>query len=120
GCIERTKDWQLGSEPVTSLMVRHVPKLAAFNIAPNLSPSMADELPLLALLATQAEGTSYLRGINRLALRMPDRYLLTAQILRNFGADIELEEDGYTIHGPQTLHGGEIQCAGDHRLVMMA
>lgn len=120
GCVERLKDWQLGSEPVTNLQVRHVPRLEAFNIAPNLSPSMADELPLLALLATQAEGTSYLRGINRLAQRTPDRYLLTAQILRNFGADIEIEDDGYTIHGPQALHGAEVQCAGDHRLVMMA
>lgn len=120
GAIERLRDWQLGSEPVSSLRIRHAPKLPAFNIPPNLSPSMADELPLLALLATQASGTSYLRGINRLAQRTPDRYLLTAQILRNFGADIELEEDGYTIHGPQLLHGAEIQCAGDHRLVMMA
>ncbi|MCB1188688.1 3-phosphoshikimate 1-carboxyvinyltransferase [bacterium] len=119
-CVERTKDWQLGSEPVTSLHVRHCVELPAFNIAPNLSPSMADELPLLALMATQATGTSYLRGINRLATRMPDRFLLTAQILRSFGADIELEEDGFTIHGPTQLHGGPVQCAGDHRLVMMA
>ena len=120
GAIVRLRDWQLGSEPVTSLRVRHAARLEAFNIAPNLSPCMADELPLLALMATQASGTSYLRGLNRLAQRTPDRYLLTAQILRNFGADIELEEDGYTIHGPQTLHGAEVQCAGDHRLVMMA
>ena len=55
-----------------------------------------------------------------LATRMPDRFLLTAQILRSFGADIELEEDGFTIHGPTQLHGGPVQCAGDHRLVMMA
>ncbi|MEZ5339838.1 MAG: 3-phosphoshikimate 1-carboxyvinyltransferase [bacterium] len=120
GCIERTRDWQLGSEPVTSLEVRHCAELPAFNIAPNLSPSMADELPLLALLATQAEGTSYLRGLSRLGARMPDRHLLTAQILRRFGADVELEEDGFTIHGPKPLHGCEVQCAGDHRLVMMA
>jgi len=45
---------------------------------------------------------------------------LTAQILRAFGADIEAENDGYTVRGPVALHGAEVQCAGDHRMVQLA
>ena len=81
---------------------------------------MIDEFGLLALLATQAKGSSKLKGGALLRNRVPDRLALTAQVLRQFGGDVETDEDGFTVRGPTKLVGAEVQCAGDHRLVMLA
>lgn len=120
GIVERQRTWQFGAEPVASFSVRHTPALAAFNVAPNLAQSLLDELPLIALLATQASGTSHIRGIGALRRGIPDCLQLTTQILRSLGADVELEADGVRITGPTPLAGAEVQCANDPRLVMLA
>jgi 3-phosphoshikimate 1-carboxyvinyltransferase len=120
GAIERERTWQYGTEPVASFTVRHVPEFESFSVAPNLAPYLIREFPLLALLATQAQGVSRLHGARQLKYEIPNRLHLTAQILRSFGADIELENDGLTVHGPVKLTGTEVQCAGDFYLSSMA
>lgn len=120
--IERERDWQYGSEPMCSLRVRGLKpgKLLAFNIPPNLALTLLDDYPLAVLAASQAQGVSQLRGAGALKQHAPDLQLLTAQILRAFGVDVELEVDGFTVHGGTRLRGAEVQCAGDLRLSRLA
>lgn len=83
-------------------------------------PSMVDEVPLLALLATQASGTSVIRGARELRVKESDRIVVTATILRSMGARVDVHEDGWTIYGPTRLHGASLDAAGDHRMAMLA
>ncbi|MEO7995728.1 MAG: 3-phosphoshikimate 1-carboxyvinyltransferase, partial [bacterium] len=82
-------------------------------------PLAIDELPLLALLATQAEGTTTIRDAAELRVKESDRIASTATMLRAFGANIEEQPDGWIITGPTPLHGAEVDSAGDHRLAML-
>lgn len=118
--LERLRDWQYSNEPVSSFRVRYTPELDAFNIAPNMIPQLIDEFPLAALLATQANGISHLKDGCLLRRETPDMLQMPAQILRQFGADVEEENDGLLVHGPTPLTGVEIQCAGSRRLVLLA
>jgi len=118
--VSRERNWQFGAEPVCDFRVKHSPGLPAFNVAPNLAPFLPDEMPLLALLATQTEGTSRLKCGPQPPHQAPDMLQVTAQILRQFGADIELEEDGFTVHGPTPLAGAEVQCANCRQLALLA
>jgi len=121
--IEREREWQYGSEPVSGFRVRAgaAPSTPpAFNIPPNLALTLLDDFPLAVLLASQAHGVSRLRGAAALRLHAPDLLVLTAQIARAFGADVETEDDGFTVHGPCRLAGAEVQCAGELRLSRLA
>lgn len=120
GHIERLRTWQFGSEPVGSFLVRHAQELGPFTVAPNLAPSVLDEFFLLALLATQADGVSTLRGAQALSCHQPDALLLAAQMLAAYGAEVEYTGDGLRIQGPAKLHGAEVQCANNPRLAMLA
>jgi 3-phosphoshikimate 1-carboxyvinyltransferase len=82
---------------------------------------MIDELPLLALVATQAHGRTVVRGAEELRVKESDRIAATAAVLRALGAEVIEREDGFEIEGPQRLRGGaSIDPHGDHRLAMMA
>ena len=118
--LSREKDWQYGTEPVTSIRVRHLPRVPAFSVAPNLAPYLNEEYALLVLLATQAHGTSHIKGLAHLRRQAPDRLQHIAQVLREFGADVEVDPDGFTVHGPVQLHGAQVQCAGDWHAVVTA
>ncbi len=83
-------------------------------------PAMVDEVPLLALLATQAPGTSVIRGARELRVKESDRIWVTATILRAMGATVDVHEDGWTIYGPTRLHGASVDARGDHRMAMLA
>jgi 3-phosphoshikimate 1-carboxyvinyltransferase len=77
-----------------------------------------DELPVWAVIATQAQGTSELRGAAELRLKEVDRIGVLAGELRKMGAQIRELEDGMTISGPVRLCGANVQSYGDHRLGM--
>ena len=82
-------------------------------------PGLVDELPLIALLATQVEGESVIEGAAELRVKETDRISSVTQELRALGADIEERPDGWQIHGKTPLRGGEVRSHGDHRLAMM-
>jgi 3-phosphoshikimate 1-carboxyvinyltransferase len=119
GMVERQRTWQFGAEPVGSFLVRHAARLTPFVVAPNLAPSLLDEFFLLALLATQAHGTSSLKGAQVLSHTHPDMLLLAALMLQAFGAEVEYASDSLRIVGPAKLRGAEVQCANDPRLAML-
>jgi 3-phosphoshikimate 1-carboxyvinyltransferase len=93
--------------------------LAPFDVPPAEIPAMVDELPLLALAATQARGESAVRGAGELRVKESDRLARTAEILRAFGADVEVHGESMRIAGPQQLHPAEVESGGDHRMAML-
>lgn len=84
-----------------------------------LMPRLIDELPIIALLATQASGKTIIRNASELRVKETDRITAVASQLNALGANIEELEDGMIIHGPTSLRGGVIDSYGDHRIGMM-
>lgn len=88
-------------------------------IGPHEVPALIDELPLVALLATQTTGTSVVRGAAELRVKETDRIAAVTQELSRLGAQIEELPDGFVIRGPTPLRGGTVESHGDHRIAMM-
>lgn len=82
-------------------------------------PRLIDELPIIALLATQAEGTTIIKDAKELKVKETNRIDATCEELQKLGANIEPTDDGMIIHGPVQLHGGKVSSRGDHRIGMM-
>lgn len=94
--------------------------LRGVDIGGDLIPRLIDELPIIALLATQAEGTTVIRDAEELRVKETDRIQVVADVLRSMGARIDTREDGMVIHGRTSLHGAVVNTFGDHRIGMMA
>ena len=77
-----------------------------------------DELPLLAVVATQAEGETAVRGAGELRVKESDRIAAIVASLAAMGADITELEDGFTVRGPTPLRGAKVSAHGDHRIAM--
>lgn len=108
-----------GGEPVADLEVRAAP-LTATRIRPAEVPRLVDELPLFALLAACARGTSEVRGARELRVKETDRIETVTTALHNIGVRIEARDDGFRVRGvPARPRGGTIDSAGDHRLAML-
>lgn len=88
-------------------------------ISGDLIPRLIDELPIIALLATQANGKTIIRDAEELRLKETDRIKAVADVLTNLGATVETFEDGMVIEGNQILKGGSIKSYHDHRIAMM-
>lgn len=82
-------------------------------------PRLIDELPIIALLATQAEGTTIIKDAQELKVKETNRIDATCEELQKLGANIEPTDDGMIIHGPVQLHSGKVSSRGDHRIGMM-
>ena len=82
-------------------------------------PRLIDELPIIALLATQAEGTTIIKDAQELKVKETNRIDATCEELQKLGANIEPTDDGMIIHGPVQLHGEKVSSRGDHRIGMM-
>jgi 3-phosphoshikimate 1-carboxyvinyltransferase len=95
-------------------------RLRGAEIDGDLIPALIDEVPLLALVATQAQGETVLRDAAELRVKESDRLATTAAALTACGACVETTPDGLIITGPTPLHAAEIDSAGDHRIAMMA
>lgn len=80
--------------------------------------SMIDEIPILAVAATQAAGTTTIRGASELRRKESDRIDAMTTNLRAMGARIEALEDGFVIEGPTPLRGAPVSSFGDHRVAM--
>ena len=106
-----------GGEPSATITV-HSSHLRAAEIHPWEIPLMIDELPVLAVAATRAEGVTELRGAMELRFKECDRIVAVARALSKLGADITELEDGWRIAGPTRLGGGRVSSMGDHRVAM--
>jgi 3-phosphoshikimate 1-carboxyvinyltransferase len=106
-----------GVEPVGDVEVRGA-SLRAVTVAGDLIPRLIDELPVLAVLATQAEGTTVIRDAAELRAKESDRIALVAAGLRALGGECDEAPDGLAVHGPMRLRPAALDAHGDHRLAM--
>jgi len=106
-------------EPVADLEVRSAPLLATA-IEPDEVPRLVDELPLFALLASQARGESVVKGAQELRVKETDRIETVTNSLRPLGVRIVASDDGFRVRGvPTRPRGGAMASSGDHRLAML-
>jgi 3-phosphoshikimate 1-carboxyvinyltransferase len=104
-------------EPVADVVLEARP-LTATTIGGPLIPRLIDELPVLAVLATQAQGTTIVRDAAELRVKETDRIATVATELGRLGALIDPMPDGFLVHGPTPLTGATVHSHGDHRLAM--
>lgn len=107
-----------GGEPVADLVVRSS-QLEAAEINGAMIPLIADEIPIIALAACFAKGTTYITDAAELRVKESDRLRTTSIELARLGAEIEELPDGLRIIGGSSMEGAVGQSHGDHRLAMM-
>jgi 3-phosphoshikimate 1-carboxyvinyltransferase len=105
-------------EPVGELDVAAGP-LDGTTVEPEEVPLAIDELTLVALLGSFAEGETVVRGAEELRVKESDRIEGVVTALRGLGADIEDTGDGFAVRGGSGLRGGELESRGDHRMAML-
>ena len=108
----------VSNEPVADILVRGGSKLKGIEINREEIPFVIDELPLLAVIGTQAKGITKVRGAEELRVKESDRIKSIVVGLRNLGANIEETEDGFIVEGKESLKGGNCESFGDHRIAM--
>lgn len=105
------------NEPVGDVLVE-TSDLKGCMITKKEIPSLIDEIPVLSVLATQARGTTVIRGAKELRVKETDRIKSMSSQLKKMGASIEEFPDGMAIHGPTPLRGTDVESSGDHRTAM--
>jgi len=116
--IEREEETEVGGEPIARLRVRSQP-LRATEVGGTEIPLAIDELPLVALAACFAEGTTTIRDAEELRRKESDRIETVTAALRALGGKVEPTPDGMAIEGTGGLRGGTIDSHGDHRIAML-
>lgn len=107
----------VSDEPVGTIRVRHS-RLRGTDIGGELVPRLIDELPILATLATQAEGRTEISGASELRVKESDRIVALSAGLTALGATVEERPDGLGVEGPAPLNGGDVDSVHDHRIAM--
>ncbi|MFD2171114.1 3-phosphoshikimate 1-carboxyvinyltransferase [Tumebacillus lipolyticus] len=116
--IELSNERLSGGEPIADLRVQ-AGALRGITVCGTLIPRLIDEIPVLAVAATQAEGVTEIRDAKELKVKESNRIATTAAELRKFGAQVEELEDGLRIVGRTKLRGGAVvQTHHDHRIAM--
>lgn len=122
-CADMGADIQLlnkreyGKEPVADILVKHS-ELKATVIEGALIPTLIDELPMLAVMAAFAQGTTVIRDAQELKVKESNRLDIIVQHLSAMGADITPTEDGMEIYGGKPLKGAVLDSYMDHRIAM--
>lgn len=107
-----------GGELLGNILVKGS-ELKGTEISGDLIPRLIDEIPVIALLATQAEGTTVIKDAEELRVKETDRIAAVVEVLKSLGANITATEDGMIIEGKTPLNGGKISAYDDHRMAMM-
>jgi 3-phosphoshikimate 1-carboxyvinyltransferase len=110
-------DSKMGYEPTGFITAGYNP-LKGRRIVGETIPTIIDELPIMAIIATQAQGTTVIRDAFELRHKETDRIKVVVANLRKMGARIGELEDGMAIDGGTELEGAEITTYGDHRIAM--
>lgn len=110
---------EAAAEPTATVTIE-TSSLQATTIEGGIIPRLIDEIPILALLATQANGTTVIKDAEELKVKETDRITAVVTELKKLGANIEATDDGMIIQGPTPLHGAALKSYGDHRIGMMA
>lgn len=115
---EITNEREISGELLGDILITYS-NLTSMTIDGDLIPKLIDEIPIISLLATQAEGTTVIKNAEELRVKETDRIHAVVSILNQLGANVEEKEDGMIIHGKTALIGGKIKSYSDHRIAMM-
>jgi 3-phosphoshikimate 1-carboxyvinyltransferase len=118
GDITFQREVMAGAEPVADLEAR-ASSLRGAEFGGDDIVRMIDELPLIALAASQAHGRTVVRDASELRVKETDRIATIVSELGNVGVDVQARPDGFVVDGPQRVRGGECESHGDHRIAMM-
>ncbi len=110
---ERTQ----GGEPTADLLVS-TSRLHGTTIEGEIIPTLIDEIPIIAIMAAMAEGTTIIRNAAELKVKETDRIETITDNLRAMGCSVTPTEDGMIIQGKEKLHGATIHTLLDHRIAM--
>jgi 3-phosphoshikimate 1-carboxyvinyltransferase len=116
--IAITGERSVGGEPVGDLDAGPAAALRPLSVNGDMAAEMIDELPVLAVLASQLPGTSRITGAAELRVKESDRIAAMAEGLAAMGADITALDDGWVINGPRPLEGARVHSHRDHRIAM--
>ena len=117
GDITLLNERQAGGEPSADLLVKHS-SLHSVTIEGGLIPTLIDELPMAAVLAAFADGTTVIRDAAELKVKESDRIATVTANLRAMGCDVTPTDDGMIIRGGKSLHGAVLDSYLDHRVAM--
>ncbi|KKD35953.1 3-phosphoshikimate 1-carboxyvinyltransferase [Limnoraphis robusta] len=115
--IQPENQREVAGEPVADLRVKYSP-LKACTLEGSLIPRLIDEIPILAVAATSAQGTTIIRDAEELRVKESDRITVMAAELNRMGAKITELPDGMEIVGGTALTGAEVDSYTDHRIAM--
>ncbi len=107
----------ISGEPVADIMVESS-DLVAMEVSGDLIPTLIDEIPVIAVMAAFAKGTTVIKNAQELKVKESDRIAVVTDNLKAMGADITATEDGMIITGGKPLHGTQIKTHADHRIAM--
>jgi 3-phosphoshikimate 1-carboxyvinyltransferase len=116
--IEIEAERERGGEPIADLRIGPAP-LRATEVGGAEVPLAIDELPLVALAACFAEGTTVIRDAEELRRKESDRVATVSAALTALGGEVEPTADGMVVTGTGSLSGGAIDSHGDHRIAML-
>ncbi|MFL0581762.1 3-phosphoshikimate 1-carboxyvinyltransferase [Solibacillus silvestris] len=111
-------DDENAAEPTATITVE-TSDLKGTTVEGAIIPRLIDELPIIALLATQSAGKTIIKDAEELKVKETNRIDAVVNELKKLGANIEATDDGMVIEGPTPLHGGSLKTYGDHRIGMM-
>ena len=117
--IEVKNERILSNEPVADISVKYS-QLNAIELNGSIIPKIIDEIPIIAVAATQAKGKTVIKGAEELRFKESDRINTTVRELKRLGANIEEARDGIIVYGPTKLKKGICQSYGDHRIAMIS
>ena len=110
----------ISNEEIADIRVKYS-ELKGTTIQGAIIPRLIDEIPIIAVAATQAQGTTIIKDAQDLRNKEADRITAVKTELKKLGADIEETTDGLIINGKKELYGDcEIECYPDHRIAMSA
>jgi len=115
--IALTDERDTDNEPRATIVVKPS-KLTSTNFRGDIIPRLIDEIPIIAVAATQAQGKTVIKDARELRVKESDRIASLCEELRKMGAEIEELEDGLIIYGPTPLNGAIVKSHNDHRIAM--
>ncbi|MDR5001254.1 3-phosphoshikimate 1-carboxyvinyltransferase [Brevibacillus parabrevis] len=117
GSLELQNERIVNEEPVADLLVTHS-QLHGIEISGDIIPRLIDEIPVIAVMATQAIGQTVIRDAEELKVKETDRIATVVSQLSKFGGRVTPTDDGMIIEGQTALTGAIIDSMGDHRIGM--
>ncbi|MFV8828360.1 3-phosphoshikimate 1-carboxyvinyltransferase [Alkalihalobacterium sp. APHAB7] len=115
--LELINERESNGEPVADIIIS-TSDLKGAEIGGDIIPRLIDEIPVIAVLASQAQGKTVIRDAEELKVKETNRIDTVVSELRKLGAEIEATDDGMVINGPVQLRGNTVDSHGDHRIGM--